>query len=434
VNAAAAVLADSARAISAVVDDGRSAEDALAPFVQTPQRAAVSAVTFGSLRWYLRLQPLLPVLLAVPPSAAVRSLLIAALHQLEYSRNPIEATVSTAVDAVRALGAPRAAGLVNAVLRRFLRERDSLLGALERDPAQRYAHPRWLIDALRRDWPRDWERIVAANNLRAPMSLRVDVSRISVADYLNALAQVGIGAEALAWPPHAIALASPVTVARLPGFDRGWVSVQDAGAQLAAGLLAPQAGERVLDACAAPGGKSGALLEAAADLDLVAVDIDAERVGLIDANLRRLRRQARLVRADLRSDTSWWDGRPFERILLDAPCSSTGVIRRHPDIKLLRRAGDVQALAQSQQLLLRRCWTLLAAGGRLLYCTCSVLRAENEAVIELFLANEASAREAPLPPGLGPPPELLRRSVGWQLLPGGEAGTDGFYYACLQRT
>jgi 16S rRNA (cytosine967-C5)-methyltransferase len=434
---AAAVLAAAARVIAAVAFEGRSSEDAFERVNPgTAPRAAVRAVALGSLRWYLQLEPIVARLLQGKAlSAVLRALLIAALHQLEHSRNPIEATVSSAVDAARALQQPRAAGMINALLRRYLRERAALLAAVLQSSEVASAHPAWLLAALRAAWPEHWPQIVAANNTHPPMTLRVDLSRSSRDGYALRLAQQGLSVRPASWLATALVLESPVPVAALPGFEEGLVSVQDAGAQLAAGLLAPEAGERVLDACAAPGGKSGALLEAAgAPIELTAVDIDAGRIELIAGNLRRLRRPARLVAADLSSDLSWWDGVRFDRILLDAPCSSTGVIRRHPDIKLLRRPGDIAAFVASQRSLLQQCLKLLKPGGRLLYCTCSLLPAENEQVVEATLGAVATARAVALEaPGLLPG-EVLPRSLGVQLLPGTQADTDGFYYACLTVT
>jgi 16S rRNA (cytosine967-C5)-methyltransferase len=430
------VLAEAASALAAVAYAGRSADDALArSAAPLAQRSAVRAVTLGSLRWYWRLDAIARLLIAGKPLApALRALLLVALHQLEYSRNAPEATVSSAVDAARLLRHARAAGLVNALLRRFLRERAGLLArALEDDAAAASAHPAWLLDALRACWPEQWPQIVAANNEHPPMSLRVDVSRIGRASYQEQLAASGLGAHALSWPATALVLERPVPVAELPGFGEGLVSVQDAGAQLACALLAVRAGERVLDACAAPGGKTGALLEAA-DIALTAVDIDAARAQRIADNLRRLRREARLVTADLREDLSWWSGEAFDRILVDAPCSATGVIRRHPDIKLLRRTDDVAALALTQERILTQCLKLLKPGGRLLYSTCSVLPAENERIVEAVLAGTARAHSLPLPAGVELPPDCLERSCGMQLLPGNAAQTDGFYYACLTVT
>jgi 16S rRNA (cytosine967-C5)-methyltransferase len=338
--------------------------------------------------------------------------------------------VAAAVDAARDLGQPRAAGLVNAVLRRFLRERAECFAPVDARATGRNAHPEWLVRALARAWAAQCEAVQRAGNAHPPLTLRVDGTRSSVAQQLAALAAAGIEATAVADVPTALTLAQPVPVERLPGFAEGVVSVQDASAQLAAHLLAPRAGERVLDACAAPGGKSGALLElAGGPLELTALDIDAARLARVQDNLTRLGRSARLVVADLAAPPDWAAGQ-FDAILIDAPCSGTGVIRRHPDIKLLRRANDIAPMAARQLALLRAAWALLRPGGRLLYCTCSILREENAAVVQAFLAGEPAARELPLP---APWPEaagLHPAQPGWQRLPG-EGGGDGFYYALL---
>lgn len=438
---AAAVLACAARAIAAVAFEGRSSEDAFeraSPGAggQAAPRAAVRAITLGSLRWYLQLEPLVTRLLQGKALAPLlRALLVAALHQLERSRNPVETTVSCAVDAARVLEQPRAAGMINALLRRYLREREALLAAVLQDSRAASAHPAWMLTAVQQSFPDQWQQIIAADNAHPPMALRLDLSRATRADYIERLRQHGLGAQPVAWQATALVLDTPVAVGQLPGFDEGLVSVQDAGAQLAGVLLAPQPGDRVLDACAAPGGKSGALLEAAqGPIELTAIDIDAARVEFIAQNLRRLRRPARLIAADLRSDLSWWDGVGFDRILLDAPCSSLGVIRRHPDIKLLRRPGDIAALAATQRQLLNRCLELLRPGGRLLYSTCSWLPAENEQVVEATLGTTPRARVLGLEASLPPPLPWQVRSLGVQLLPGAKADTDGFYYACLTVT
>ena len=431
----ALALADAARAIKTIVFEGRSADVALAPFLNVPDRAAVRAITLGCVRWYLRLAPAIESLLSRPDgvSQEVRSLLGAAAHQIEYSRNPAETIANAAVDAARILKQERAAGLVNAVLRRFVAARAALLARIDETLPGRSAHPAWLVEAVQSAWPAHYESVLAANNAHPPMTLRVDISRISAADYLAELVVAGLAARPVAGSPTALTLNSPVAVAALPGFREGRVSVQDAGAQWAAELLDARSGMRVLDACAAPGGKTGHLLERTPDLaELTAVDIDGERAGRIRDTLRRLQRSARVVVADIRDPASFWDAKPFDRILVDAPCSSTGVIRRHPDIKLLRRDTDIEALATTQQAILKACFSLLAPGGRLVYGTCSVLPEENEGVVAAFLEAEAQARplESPLPL----PPDAHRKSVGFQLLPGAAAGSDGFYYACLEKT
>jgi 16S rRNA (cytosine967-C5)-methyltransferase len=381
-------------------------------------------------RWYLRLAPAVDMLLTHPKG------LVASAHQIEYSRNASQATVHTAVDAARLLGKERATGLVNAVLRRFVRERGVLLERVDEKLASRTAHPQWLVKRLTEAWPREvCAGILEANNAHPPMVLRLDLSRYERQRYLSDLEAVDIVARPIEWAPAAVCLEEPVALSTLPGFGEGLVSVQDAGAQLAAPLLAAQPGMRVLDACAAPGGKTGHLLEHTPELaELIAVDIDAKRVGRIEENLRRLRRMATLIVADVRQSASFWDGRPFDRILLDAPCSSTGVIRRHPDIKLLRRTDDIRVLATTQLETLRAVYGLLAPGGRLLYSTCSVLPDENQRVVERFLEIEATARLASMPPADTLAPGALERRAGVQLVPGGQAGTDGFYYACLEKT
>ena len=340
-----------------------------------------------------------------------------------------------AVDAARLLGAQRATGLTNAVLRRFVAERAALLARVDAQLHARTAHPAWLVEQIAAAWPGQDLAILAANNGHPPMTLRVDTSRMDARAYVAELEEAQIDAYPVQWAKSAVTLNQPIPISRLPGFGEGRVSVQDAGAQLAAPLLQVRGGMRVLDACAAPGGKTGHLLEqAGAGADLTAVDVDPDRVELIEQNLRRLKRTARVVAADVRDPGSFWDGRPFERILVDAPCSATGVIRRHPDIKLLRRPGDVAALAAGQLEILRAAVTMLAPGGRLLYSTCSILPAENEEVVSLLLAQEPQLRRAAMPSGPTLAPGALDCTVGVQLLPGAEAGTDGFYYACLEKT
>ena len=435
-------LAEAARAVAAVVQ-GRSADEALAPSEMSPRRPAVRAIALGTLRWYLRLRVAVEALLNRPGQLAreVHALLVAAAYQIEYSRDAPPLVVSLAVDATRALRQPGAAGLVNAVLRRFVRERGSLLARADADPAVRTAHPPWLVAALAQAWPEHHEQILQANNAHPPMVLRLNTRRRSAADYLADLRAAALEGSIVEWTAGiqagsvAVALERPVAVGSLPGFREGWVSVQDAGAQLAPMLLGASPGMRVLDACAAPGTKTSHLLEsAAAPLDLTAVDIDAGRLGRVEENLRRLGLAARLVAADVRDPASFWDGRPFDRILVDAPCSGTGVIRRHPDIKLLRRAEDVPGFAAAQLEILRAAFGMLAPGGRLVYATCSVLPAENEAVVGRLLEGEPQALPADMPRGERLAPGGLARPIGTQLLCGGAAGSDGFYYACLGKT
>ena len=426
-------LAGAARVLEAVAGRGVSADAALSADA-TP---AVRAIALGSIRYYLRLSPALAPLISRPAGLAplVHALLVAGAHQVEYSRNAPEASVHACVDAARILGAERAAGLVNAVLRRFVAERVSLLRSVDATLPGRTAHPAWLVARLLEAWPEQAPAILEADNAHPPMALRLDLSRVGAEEYLKQLASASIGARKIQWIQSGILLDRPVGVSELPGFVDGRVSVQDAGAQLAARLLEMGPGQRVLDACAAPGGKTGALLEQApAGVEVTAVDVDAERAALISENLRRLNRAATVAVADVRAPASFWDGRPFERILVDAPCSSTGVIRRHPDIKLLRRASDIAAFADQQVELLRAALRLLAPGGRLLYCTCSVLPEENERVVARLLGEEPAVAVAAMPNAAALAPGAVDRTLGVQLLPGAEAGTDGFYYACLEKT
>jgi 16S rRNA (cytosine967-C5)-methyltransferase len=427
-------LADAARAVSSVVFDGRSSDEALRAFDESEQRAAVRAIALGTFRWFLRLAPAVDRLLSRPDGVdnEIRSLLIVSAHQIEYSRNAPQATAHAAVDATRILHHGRASGLVNAVLRKFVAEKATLLGQVDRKLPGRTAHPPWLVKLLESAWPDAAESILTANNEHPPLILRVDLSRKTREGYIEELAAADIAATAIDWAPAGVRLERPVAVAQLPGFSEGVVSVQDAGAQWAASLLDVQPGMRVLDACAAPGGKTGHLLELVPDQDLVAIDVDEDRVALIRQNLERLGRHAKVEIADMRRPLS--SGRLFDRILVDAPCSSTGVIRRHPDIKLLRRPTDIQAFASTQEQILRSAFSVLAPGGRLVYCTCSVLPAENEHMVACLLAAEPSARVAAMPPAVALPPGAIARRLGIQLIPGSRAGTDGFYYACVEKT
>lgn len=429
------MLSGAAGAVAAVLGEGVNAEEALARELHETQRAAIHAVALGTVRWYLRLAPAVLPMLArsgARTDVRLRALLVSAVHQLEYSQHAPATTVAAAVDAARLLGLERAAGLINAVLRRYLRERGARLAAVDRDLGARTAHPDWLVTALKAAWPDEVESILVANNAHPPLCLRVDTGRVRISEYLQELSDASLCGEPVPGIETAVTLNKALPLSELPGFAAGRVSVQDSSAQLAALLLDPQPGERVLDACAAPGGKTGALLErAGGEIELTAIDSDGERLGRIADNLKRLGRAARLVHADLGADPGWWDGKLFDAILLDAPCSGTGVIRRHPDIKLLRRASDIAGFAARQLGLLRACWPLLRRGGRLLYVTCSVLPAENSEVVAALVAGQAGVGERALSGAEARCPPLQRCRYGWQMLPG--AGGDGFYYACLSQ-
>jgi 16S rRNA (cytosine967-C5)-methyltransferase len=432
----AETMAHAALAVHDVVYEGRSADAALEAAHERVDRAAVRAIALGTLRWYLRLQPALAPLSNRPfdeLSPKLAALLVTAAHQVEYSRGAAEAQVHLAVDASRVIGEGRASGVVNAMLRRFVAQRAELLAASDVQVAQRHAHPRWLVEALRAAWGERHEEILAANNQHPPMVLRLD-SALPADDFLRSWRALGREAQTVAWRPEAVVLERPAAVQTLPGFDAGAVSVQDAGAQLAALLLDSKPGMRVLDACAAPGGKTLHIAQTTPDLaELIAVDDDALRLARVRENLQRAGRDAILVTADMRERPPSFEVGRFDRVLVDAPCSATGVIRRHPDIKLLRRASDVDGFVATQRRILATAFELLRPGGRLVYCTCSVLPAENEDVVLAFLSDEPRAVRGGWPDGLETPPGLIERKIGWQLLPGGGAGTDGFYYACLTK-
>lgn len=392
--------------------------------------ALVQELCYGVLRFYPRLDFWLERLLARPlknGEPEVRALLWLGLYQLSESRVPAHAAVQETAEAARILGKPWAVALVNAVLRRFQREQETLRTALEGNEPARHLHPQWLIDAVRHDWPANWETLLAANNARAPLTLRVNRRRTARAEFLARLAAEGLRAENCRHAEDGVVLAEPRDVRDWQIFNTGLCSVQDEAAQLAAPLLDVQPGMRVLDACAAPGGKTCDLLERVPGIEMLALDQDAGRLERIRENLERLGLHAGLQAGDAARPGDWWDGKPFARILLDAPCSATGVIRRHPDIKLRRRAGEIAAAAALQARLLEALWPLLEPGGRLLYATCSVLAAENAAVMTAFLAAHSDAAAVPLPEAWG-----VAAGPGRQILPG-EAGMDGFYYAGVRK-
>ena len=424
------VRASAARALGQVLGGGASLSTVLPPALERTDprdRGLLQELCHGVCRWHPQLQAGLDRLLARPLDPrehVIRALLLVGLYQLQHLRIPEHAAVAETVAAARELRKPWAVGLTNAVLRAALRRRAELAEILETDGVARTAHPLWLLARLQQDWPDDWPAIVAANNVRPPFTLRMNRRVLDREQYRQRL-DTGRITERVAPVETALVLREPVDPATLPGFTEGWVSVQDAAAQLAVPLLDVQPGMRVLDACAAPGGKTGHLLECAPDLDLTALDQDAARLERVRENLTRLGLKARLVAGDARQPADWWDSVPYDRILLDAPCSATGVIRRHPDIKLLRRESDIAALAGQQHILLASLWPLLQPSGRLLYATCSVLRQENEQVIAGFLTAQSNADEQPISASWGRP-----LPHGRQILPG-EAGMDGFYYALL---
>jgi len=363
----------------------------------------------------------------------VRALLSVALYELEDERTPEYAVVDAAVQTAKATDAARAGGLINAVLRRYLRERANLDAEIARNPATRHASPVWLADRLRADWPVRWTQLLAAGDAQAPMWLRVNSQRSTADEYLEMLRSAGIGARSEARVPHAVALDSPCDVHDLPGFAEGLVSVQDLGAQCVTFPLGLAAGHRVLDACAAPGGKTALIAEREPKLSkLVAVDIDPQRLARVRENLGRGNLPADLVSGDAGVPSAWWDGVPFDRILLDAPCSALGVIRRHPDIRLRKSPSDIDKLPQVQRRLLASAWTMLRQGGRLVYATCTLTRSENRDLVAAFLRTTPDAHSLPPEEWEGWPQFGEADEYGRQILPG-EAGADGFYYAALTK-
>jgi 16S rRNA (cytosine967-C5)-methyltransferase len=401
-------------------------------------RPGTQALSFHALRWLGAAEVLRKLLAPKPPPAALDALLLTALALLwPEAEAPYDAhtLVDQAVDAAtrRAGRAKQTPAFVNAVLRRFLRERDVLVARALRDPLARFNHPAWWVDRLKRDWPDRWEAILDADNRHPPMTLRVNARRGDAAAYVQRLADAGIAATAIG--AQAVVLDEPCPVTRLPGFAAGDVSVQDAAAQRAAPLLIGAglpAGARILDACAAPGGKTAHLLELG-DVDVLAIDSDPLRLPRVRETLERLRLHARVRPADAGAPSAWWDGIPFDAILLDAPCSASGIVRRHPDVRWLRRASDITALAATQARLLEALWPLLRSGGRLLFCTCSVFKDEGQHQIDAFLQRHPEASRAcdPAAPGhLLPLPD--NDSLGQ---PGdGRAVADGFFYALIAKT
>ena len=402
-------------------------EEAWEQVSDVQERAFIQALCYGTVRQYYRLEFILKQLLNKPikdKDVQIKALALLGLYQLKYMRVKDHAAVSETVAVMKKK--QWAKSLLNAVLRRYLREQEPLEALADKHVA--YAHPDWMIKAIKADWGELAKDILLANNQQPPMTLRVNTRFCQRDEYLALLAEQQIEASALSSSPQAILLADPVVVDKLPHFAEGWVSVQDSAAQLAAHLLQAKAGDRVLDICAAPGGKTAHILELQTDLkQLMAIDIDSQRLVRVEENLSRLKLHAELLAADATTPETWWDGTLFDRILLDAPCSALGVVRRHPDIKLLRRAEDIEQLQSLQQKILRACWPLLAPGGVLLYATCSILKQENESQIELFLSQHSDAQELPIDADWG-----VVRPYGRQVLTGSQT-MDGFYYARLQK-
>ncbi|MEH6825993.1 MAG: 16S rRNA (cytosine(967)-C(5))-methyltransferase RsmB [Motiliproteus sp.] len=422
-----------ARALAPILkQEGSLASTLLAQLDDLPEseHPLLRELCYGTLRFLPRLQLIAAELM---PKALkrkdqdIQALILLGLYQLGYTRIPAHAAISETVQVTAKLKKPWAKGLINGILRNFQRRGSELATKLESEPEYLHAHPAWLIGKLNKAWPDQAGEIMAQNNLQAPLTLRVNQRLVQRQAYSEQLQQAGISFRLCPFSEDGITLEQAVDVLQLPGFARGLASVQDEAAQLAAALLDPQPGDRVLDACAAPGGKTCHLLERQPALALcLALDISDTRLQRVQQNLDRLDLSCQLLAADAAMD-DWWDGQPFDRILLDAPCSATGVIRRNPDIKHLRHAEDIATLAQLQARILANLWSMLKPGGRLVYATCSVLPQENEQVISAFLAQQHDASEHPIDANWGAP-----RAAGRQLFPQ-PGGHDGFYYASLQK-
>ncbi|AYV21371.1 16S rRNA (cytosine(967)-C(5))-methyltransferase RsmB [Vibrio mediterranei] len=422
------VRAAAANILFQVVDKGQSLSSAL-PLgqqqVKPRDQALLQEICFGALRILPRLESVASELMDKPLKGKQRvfhHLILVGIYQIGHMRIPAHAAVGETVEATKTLKGPRLRGLINAVLRNYQRNQEQLDEISVSHNAGKYGHPSWLLKLLQESYPQQWEMIVEANNTKAPMWLRVNHQHLNRDDYQALLKNEGIDSTAHSEALDALKLAAPCDVNNLPGFDKGWVSVQDAAAQLSINYLEPKDGELILDCCAAPGGKTAHILERTKDSQVVAIDCDETRLKRVHDNLKRLQLQAKVVCGDARTPSEWWQGEQFDRILLDAPCSATGVIRRHPDIKWLRRADDIEALAELQREIFDAMWQQLKVGGTLVYATCSITPQENKEQVKAFLARTDNA-------------QLIDSDIdnpGRQILPG-EEDMDGFYYAVLKK-
>jgi 16S rRNA (cytosine967-C5)-methyltransferase len=423
--------ASAARVIAEVIQKKHSLNGVLADALTSlpdNDRSLCQQLCYGVIRWQPQLEAISQSLLTKSlraKDADIAALLLCGIYQLRDMRVPSHAAISETVNACKTLGKPWATGLLNASLRNYQRQHEEIEAKILQQESAQYAHPDWLIQRFKQDWPEQWPAILEANNLQPPMMLRVNKQHGSRQDYLARMAQANIDATAIEICSEGVLLDTPCDVFQLPGFADGDASVQDGAAQLVAELLDLKPNLRILDACAAPGGKTCHILEQFPDNHMVALDIDPRRLLQIKQNTDRLKLNAELIASDAVDVDNWWDGQLFDRILIDAPCSGTGVIRRHPDIKLLRRPDDIATLAEQQQQLLNKLWPLLKPDGVLIYTTCSALKEENEEQVASFLQHHPEAQENAISPT---PAE--RRSFGYQRLPGDNM-LDGFYYASL---
>ncbi len=422
------VRASAAQVLFSVVDKGQSLSTAL-PLAQSAikprDHALLQEMCYGALRYLPRLESIANQLMDKPLKGKQRvfhHLILIGLYQLGYMRIPAHAAVAETVEGTKALKGPKLRGLINAVLRSYQRQQETLDQKAMSHDAGRYTHPSWLLNTLKASYPEQWVDIVEANNQKAPMWLRVNRQHHTREQYQALLDQQGIESHPHHQAQEALLLSKPCDVYALPGFEQGWVSVQDAAAQLAYQYLDPKEGELILDCCAAPGGKTAHILETTPKAQVVAIDCDQQRLERVNDNLTRLQLSAEVIHGDARAPRTWWQGEQFDRILLDAPCSATGVIRRHPDIKWLRRKEDIDALVELQQEILQAMWTMLKPGGRLVYATCSITPAENKEQVKRFLAQTEDAQLL----------DTDANDPGRQIVPG-EDNMDGFYYAVMTK-
>lgn len=422
------VRAAAAKVLFQVVDEGQSLSSALPTAQQSIKprdHALLQEICYGALRYLPRLESIANQLMDNPLRGKKRvfhHLILVGIYQIGFMRIPAHAAVGETVEATKTLRGPSLRGLINAVLRNYQRNQEELDQYSVSHNAGKYSHPSWLLKLLNQAYPNQWESIVEANNSKAPMWLRVNRKHHTRDEYLALLEKEGISASINDQTQDALRLHSPCDVTNLPGFEKGWVSVQDAAAQLSVDYLDPQNSELILDCCAAPGGKTAHILERTENCKVVAIDADKLRLKRVYENLKRLQLNATVLCGDARHPESWWQGEKFDRILLDAPCSATGVIRRHPDIKWLRRADDINALATLQSEIIDAMWQQLKSGGTLVYATCSITAQENEQQIKQFLERTSDAT-------------LINSDadkLGRQILPG-EEEMDGFYYAVLKK-
>ncbi len=398
--------------------------------VGSEDRPLYRQLCFGLLRQYWSLHKIASLLVTKPLAAKhadIELLILLGLYQIEYLSIPDHASVSQTVEVTSALRKSWAKGLVNGVLRKFIRDRSAIIARLEEDPVFRFGHPDWLIRMVKQAWPNQYADILEENNRQAPLTLRVNRWKCTRDSFMSALLEAGIKSTPCQFSSDGVTLDAPLDIKRIPGFENGWFSVQDEASQLAAGLLDLSPGLSVLDACAAPGGKSCHILESSSNLDLLCLEIDDQRLARISENLQRLELDARVTPGDALAPDHWWNGQQFDRILLDAPCTATGIIRRHPDIKLLRKSSDIDKLVGQQSALLASVWSLLKKDGLLVYSTCSILPQENHLTVAGFLGRTNDASEVKLDEHWG-----IEMPVGRQLLPVAN-GNDGFYYARLRK-